>query len=207
MPRRGRAGCRELRRPAARAVCDGALDTPCVQDKASDVSAFNLQSSIARAASRVGSPRRRRSDRGRARMAPEVEAKLHELLLQPDKPAMRSVERKLGGFCQRRGLPTVARASLYNALERVPVPRLRWRSLPVAVQQALYNLNERGAASGDQEIPADQVVFYAFNYGPTPAISFAAGLPWLCLHRAERRPGWRPKSRALLAAVMKYRGI
>jgi hypothetical protein len=172
------------------------------------MSAFDLRSAIARAARRLGgSPRRPRSDRGRARIAPEAEAKLHELLLQPDKPAMQAVERQLRAFCQRQGLPAIARASLYNALERVPVPRLVRRGLPVAVQQALYNLSEPSAGSGDPEIPADQIVFYAFNYGSTSAISFASGLPWLCLHRAARRPGWRPKSRSLLTAVMKYRGI
>ena len=120
---------------------------------------------------------------------------------------MQDVERQLRAFCQRQGLPAIARASLYNALERVPVPRLARRGLPAAVQQALYNLSEPSAGSVDPEIPADQIVFYAFNYGSTQAISFASGLPWLCLHRAERRLGWRPKSRSLLTAVMKYRGI
>ena len=153
------------------------------------------------------SHRRTRSDRGRPRVAAEVEAKLRELLLRPDKPAMREVERQLREYCRVVGAPPIARASLYNALERAPVPVLTWSGLSEAVQQSLYNLSAAGENVSPHEIPGDQVVFYAFNYGSPSAISFASGLPWLCLHRAERRPGWRPKSRALLQAVMKYRGI
>ncbi|MCA9620764.1 MAG: hypothetical protein KC731_17190 [Myxococcales bacterium] len=84
------------------------------------------------------------------------------------------------------------------------MPRLRWADLPEAVTRSLYNL----APGSDQEtLPGDVVAFYAFNHGEPRALSFASGLPWLCLIRAERRAGWRPKSRALLRAVMRYRGI
>jgi hypothetical protein len=38
-------------------------------------------------------------------------------------------------------------------------------------------------------------------------MSFAAGMPKVCLERALARPGFRPKSRALLAAVLKYREV
>jgi hypothetical protein len=172
------------------------------------MSAFSLDLSTARAARRLrSSPARTRSDRGRARIAPKIEAKLHDLLLQPDKPSMSAVERQLRAFCEGLGVKPIARASLYNAIERVSVPRFARRELPEAVQQALYNLGEPDGGEGSDTVPADQVVFYAFNYGSATAISFASGLPWLCLQRAERRPGWRPKSRSLLSAVMKYRGI
>ena len=39
------------------------------------------------------------------------------------------------------------------------------------------------------------------------ALSFAAGLPWICLHHAARMRGFRPKSRALLRAVLSFRRI
>jgi hypothetical protein len=56
-------------------------------------------------------------------------------------------------------------------------------------------------------VPGDQIVFYCFNYGDVRAISYAAGMPWLCLARASARRGFRSKSLALLRAVMKIRGI
>lgn len=169
------------------------------------MSALDLPASIARAEHRLGkSHRQARSDKGRPRTPPGVEARLHELLLQPDKLSMGDVERELRAYCVEHGVRPLARASLYNALDRVPLPVRAWSSLPRAVQQSLYNLGEQ---SDGADIPCDQIVFYAFNYGSTVAISFASGLSWLCLHRAARRPGWRPKSRALLAAIMKYRGI
>lgn len=89
------------------------------------------------------------------------------------------------------------------------------RELPVPVQEALYNLecpSERGvgaarASRHNPMIPGDQVVFYAFNYGCVGAIGFASGLPSACLEKAAAQRGWRPKSRALLRAVMSYRGL
>ena len=140
-------------------------------------------------------------------MPSPVEAKLRELLLDQDKPSMVSLTRELSEFCLSRGARPIARASLYNAIERVPVPALPRSSLPDAVLQSLYNLAEPTRPGKGADIPCDQIAFYAFNYGSTAAVSFASGLPWLALHRAARRPGWRPKSRALLAAIMKYRGI
>lgn len=172
------------------------------------MSAFNLEASIARAEQRLNpSARKTRSDRGQTRLPSAVEAKLRELLLDRDKPSMVSLTRELREFCLSRGMRPVARASLYNAIERVPVSAWPRSSLPDAVLQSLYNLAEPEGPSGSADIPGDQIAFYAFNYGSTAAVSFASGLAWLCLHRAARRPGWRPKSRALLSAVMKYRGI
>lgn len=100
------------------------------------------------------------------------------------------------------------------------VPLFRVEDLPTEVRVALYNLalspapgvpapgvaREREHASA-AAVPGDQLVFYAFNYGSPRAVSFAAGLPALCLERALRRPGWRPKSRSLLRAIMNYREI
>jgi hypothetical protein len=56
-------------------------------------------------------------------------------------------------------------------------------------------------------MPGDQVVFYCFNYRDVRAISYAAGMPWLCLVHAAARRGFRPKSLSLLRAVMTKRGI
>ena len=88
-------------------------------------------------------------------------------------------------------------------MDRVAVPEVRWDELPPEVRRCLFNLDR--PASGT--LPGDVVAFYAFNHGHGRALSYGAGLPWLCLVRAARRPGWRPKSRALLEAVMRLRGL
>ena len=69
------------------------------------------------------------------------------------------------------------------------------------VAATLYNL------APDAVVPGAQLVFYCFNYGSLAAMSFAAGLPWLDLRRASRLRGWRSRSRGLLDAVMRVRGI
>jgi hypothetical protein len=69
------------------------------------------------------------------------------------------------------------------------------------VQGALYNLGPTG------QVPGHQLVFHAFQHGDTRAMSFAAGLPWLDLYQAQRMRGWRARSRGLLDAVMRRRGI
>ena len=127
-------------------------------------------------------------------MPSAVEAKLRELLLDQDKPSMVSLTRELREFCLDRGTRPIARASLYNAIERVPVPALPRSSLPDVVLQSLYNLADPARSSDGADIPCDQIVFYAFNHGSTAAVSFASGLPWLCLHRAARRPGGAPRA-------------
>lgn len=114
------------------------------------------------------------------------------------------MHRELLALCEARGLPTPTRSSLYNAMRRIPVPKLRWDALPAAVRDSLYNLEP---GHGTDLIPGDQVVFHAFNYGAPRALSYASGMPWLCLTRAHTRRGWRPKSHALLRSVMRYRGI
>lgn len=108
---------------------------------------------------------------------------------------------RLGRFCRAKGLKPPARATIYQAMTRTPPRAHAVADLPEAVQQALYNL--RGA----EEVPGHQLAFYCLNYGDLAAISFAAGLPWLALYQAARLPGWRPRSRGLLEAVLGTRGI
>jgi hypothetical protein len=132
----------------------------------------------------------------------EVEAELQKLLVVEgaERPSATRVRKKLAEYCRRRRLPVPSRATVYNALLRVAVPSYRRDALPNDVNRTLHNV-------GGNEVPGDQVVFAAFNYGDTRALSYAAALPWPCLLRASRLRGWRPKSAALLRAVMMYRGI
>jgi hypothetical protein len=81
--------------------------------------------------------------------------------------------------------------------------RLRLRDLPIELKDALFNLETDGE---DATIAADVVAFYAFNHVAPRALSFASRLPLVALERGEQRSGWRPKSRALLQAVLRYRG-
>jgi hypothetical protein len=61
--------------------------------------------------------------------------------------------------------------------------------------------------AADAAVPGDQAAFSAFNYGTTAALSYAAGMPWVCVRRAALRSGWRPRSFALLQAILHTRGI
>lgn len=128
---------------------------------------------------------------------------MQTLLLTQDKPCLADAQRRLKAYCERRGLTPPSRATLYNAMDRVALPSLGVTALPDAVRAALYNLDLQ---DGDT-ISTDQLALYAFNYGDARCLSFAAGLPWLALLRASKLSGWRPKSFALLSAVMRYRGI
>lgn len=73
--------------------------------------------------------------------------------------------------------------------------------LPSEVRDALFNLE----LGHDQPVAADIVAFYAFNCGVPRALSIASGLPLAALIGAESLAGWRPKSRALPQAVIRYR--
>ena len=99
------------------------------------------------------------------------------------------------------GLRTPARATVYQAIEQIPARGHEISSLPEPVRRALYNLSPGGM------VPGRQLAFYCLNYGGLEAISFAAGLPWLALHQAARMPGWRTRSRGLLDAIRRVRGI
>jgi len=118
-----------------------------------------------------------------------------------DRPPMADVLRQVGERCRTGGLAPPSRATLYKLLATLPTPIYRVAELPPAVRNALYNL------TADSEVPAHQVAFYCFNYGDCAAMSFAAGLPWLALYQAQRMPGYRDKSRGLLDAVARARGL
>jgi hypothetical protein len=173
------------------------------------MSAFNLAESIARAEVRLRPGQRHaRSDRGKSRLPRVIEAELARLLATRERPSMSDVAGALTAVAEREAVPAPSRATLYNALERQPVPNCNWLELPTDVRASLYNLDApEGSSAPPVTVPGDHVVFYAFNYGSPRAMSFASGLPWLCLWHALRRRGWRPKSRALLASVAKFRGI
>ena len=166
---------------------------------------FNLKSSIQRAQRRLEgrglSTRRKRSDRGTLRMDLSVQSKLRTLLSGHDRPSMKQVMFDLNSYCKRRSLRCPSRATLYQFLNKVELPTIRVASLPPTVKQALYNFTD------SSEVPEHQLAFYCLNYGDVPAMSFAAGLPWLALYQAARMRGWRPKSRGLLRAIMKTRRI
>ena len=169
------------------------------------MSAFDLDVAAEKARRRLGrGPRRARADRHTTRFLPAVEQRIAELLAGQERPSFAAVHGTLASFCESHGLPVPARSSLYNAVDRVPVPTLPWAGLPAPVRRSLYNLD---APADGATIAGDQLAFYAFNHGEPRALSFAAGLPWLCLVRADGRRGWRPKSHALLRSVMRFRGL
>ena len=108
---------------------------------------------------------------------------------------------ELGARCALLGVRPPSRATVYNYLDHAPVPLLLITELPSEVREVLYNL------SHDAEVPAHQVAFRAFNEGGVRALTYAAGLPWLALHRARRLRGWRPRSRGLIDAACMARRI
>ena len=171
------------------------------------MSAFDIGASLARAAKRLGDQsvparkRRARADRGQSRLAAPLQEFLNRELQRPERPRFVDFEAAVARFSDQQGLARPSRATLYNYMATAPLPSYAFDDLPVAVQRALYNLRE------GSRVPAHQVAFAAFNYGDVDAISFAAGLPWLALYQANRVRGWRPKSHALLRAVMRRRGI
>src|SRR5205823_2245542 len=122
------------------------------------------------------------------------------ILAGQERPRVTAVYASLRAHCMRRGLEPPARASVYNAINRLKSPEFRVHDLPPAVRRVLHNVEA-------DRVPGPQVAFAAFNYGDERALSFAAGLPWICLHHAARMRGFRPKSRALLRAVMSFRRI
>ncbi len=168
------------------------------------MSDFNFSDALERARSRWDerpSARRVRKDRGQGRLAPEVQAELSRLLLGLERPPMTAVLRQLRQHCAERGLRPPARATLYAALDTLPVAGYEIASLPDAVRATLHNLSPSG------RVPGPQLAFHCFNYGTLPAMSWAAGLPWLTLLQASRKRGWRPGSQGVLEAVLAARRI
>lgn len=168
--------------------------------------AFDLAGSVRRAEKRVGLParegaRRPRSDRGRSRLDPRSLAAVADVFSAQDRPSMAEALAGIGRRCRRARVRPPSRATVYKLLDTLPTRSYRFRDLPPAVQDALYNLGP------DSEVPGHQVAFYGFNYGDLAAVSYASGLPWLAIHQALRLPGWRARSRGLAEAVARARGI
>lgn len=165
------------------------------------MSELSFAEAVARAERRFGiHARKRRADAGSARLHAAVEAQLNRVLAQQDPPIVLEAWAEVRAWCERRRLPPPSRATVYNALGRVKPPAFERSELPAEVRACLHNV-------GDGAIPGHRVVVEAFNQGDTRALSFASAMPWPCLYRAARSRALRPKSRALLRAVMSYRGI
>lgn len=165
---------------------------------------FDLERSIDAARHRMRRPAKGppRADRGRLRATTiRSRAILEALLSGQERPPMRALLAELQGRCAAAGEPCPSRASVYNFLPLAPVPTYRAQTLPAHVRDLLYNLSERA------RVPGPQLAFYLVNHGDTRALGFAAGMPWLCLYQAERMRGFRPKSQALLRAMLQARGI
>jgi hypothetical protein len=126
---------------------------------------------------------------------------LRAAALGQDRPSISALQRRISERYASAGVRPPARSSLYNAMTRIEGHTYAIADLPAPVADALYNLNATGC------LPGHQLAFYCFNYGSVPAISFAAGLPWLDLYQARRLRGWRPRSAGLLGAVMRARGM
>jgi hypothetical protein len=107
-----------------------------------------------------------------------------------DRRALRALEALAGGDER----PSMA------ALQREHAARCARLGVRAPARATLYNV------ASDAVVPGRQLAFFCFNYGSLPAISFAAGLPWLDLYQATRLRGWRPRSRGLLLAARRARG-
>lgn len=171
---------------------------------------FDLRASIVRARRRqrgqerreqLPSGRARRVDAGESRLHPEVRAELARLLGGYDRPKVSDVRAQLARFCARRGLPEPSRAAVYAWIPRAEVPRYRVGKLPSHIRELIHNLDD------GTDIPGSQLVAVIVNNGDARALSFAAGMPWLCLVRAVRLRDFRPKSYALLQALLRGRGL
>ncbi len=164
---------------------------------------FNIEESQRRAEVRLGraSRRRRRADAGRSRLPAPILAVVRQAALGPRRPSMAALQRRVTDVCAATGLKLPARATLYNAFDRIEPDCYRVSMLPSHAAEALYNL------APDTVVPGPQLAFYCFNYGSLAAVSFAAGLPWLDLYQARRLRGWRPRSRGLFDAVLRARGL
>jgi hypothetical protein len=167
------------------------------------MSGFDLTTSFARAEGRLGASKRRgrRSDAGGRRIAPTALRDLRSLLLGQERPRLAEVLHRLQQSCRRARVRPPSRATVYDILARGDGHSYQIDRLPPAVRMALYNLDPKGS------VPGHQLVLYCFNYGTLEAVSFAAGLPWLDLYQADRVAGWRPRSKGLLRAVLRARGI
>lgn len=171
------------------------------------MSSFDLAASIERGRRRLGehrsprSPRRQRSDAGRFRLHPDIEQALRLRLLSQECPNLSAVLREMEALANRIGEKPLSRATLYNYLGRAPANAWCLDELPPDVVATLHNVDP------DQPVPGHHVALRAFQDGSLCAVSWAAGMPWWDLWQARRRRGWRPRSKGLLDAVCRTRGI
>jgi hypothetical protein len=167
--------------------------------------AFDLEAAAARAQSRFrarSGGRRQRSDVGSMRLHPKVAQRLADLLGGQERAPVADVLRDLQSFCRPgRAGRCPSRATIYKAMAQLVVHRYHAAALPESVRATLHNLE------ADAVVPGHQLVFCCFNYGGLSTMSHAAALPWLALYQAARMRGWRPRSRGLLLAVCRARGI
>ncbi len=118
-----------------------------------------------------------------------------------EKPRMVDLHEALARFCIARNLRPPSRAAIYRLLDRTSGHGYDMKDLPSDVRMTLHNVAETA------RVPGGQVAFHCFNYGNVRALCFAAGMPWLDLHHARLKRGWRAKSRGVLDAVCRARGI
>jgi hypothetical protein len=126
---------------------------------------------------------------------------MRELLSGQERPPIEWLLAELQRRCRELGQAAPSRATLYHWMERLDVHRYAAPSLPAAIRRLLYNLAD------DAEVPGPQLALYCFNYGGIRELSFGAGLPWIDLYQAARLRAFRPRSRGLLEAVLRARGI
>ena len=101
--------------------------------------------------------------------------------------------------CASSGLKVPSRASIYNALPGME-GHVTGRDCSAHVAAALYNLDPAAV------VPGHQLAFYCFNYGTCgPQLRRGTALARPVPGRSLR--GWRPRSRGLLEAVLRARGI
>ncbi len=166
------------------------------------MSLSDLNSSFKNAEARIVKRKRsKRWDSGHSRFPKPVQKKLRNLLLTYDRPSMTKLMKDLSTFCDKNQLPCPSRASIYNFAKHVPANTYDPAQLQEDIRATLYNLDDQ------TRIPGHQLVYYAFHYGTLRAVSQASGLPWIDLYQASFLPAWRPKSRCLLEAVLRARGI
>ncbi len=134
-------------------------------------------------------------------MHPAVLEKARRLAGGQERPRMVDLLAEIGRFCRTRGLRCPSRSAIYRLLDRMPGHAYDMTALPHDVRITLHNVDPAA------KVPGAQLAFHCFNYGGSRAMSFAAGLPWLDLHQARAKRGWRAKSRGVLEAVCRTRGI
>lgn len=141
---------------------------------------FDLTKSLEDAERRFGTRgRKQRSDRGASRFDPAARDILNELLGGTERPRISALLSELESRCADVGAKPPSRATVYNHRDRAPLPSVVANDLPEAVRRVLYNL------APDASVPTHQIAFRAINEGGLRALSYAAGLPWLALHRAR----------------------